>query len=134
MIILLKKILDIIKISRWLIAVFVVSVAGVAAIPFEKDYHKTRIAMGTIISKNIGSVTMGSQEHRGHILTLSTSPKTERLALQSGDQVIVEYSPDYIIQSIIKQGLPASRPAVAAVSSDLLGQNHTNRPQKRYAF
>jgi hypothetical protein len=133
-IILLKKTLAIIQISRWLIAVFVICVAGVAAIPFEKDYHNTRIAMGTIISKNIDSVTMGSQEHPGHILTLSTSPKTERLALRSGDQVIVEYSPNYIIQSIIKQGLPASRPTVAAVPSYLLGQNHTNQPQKRYAF
>ena len=36
-IILLKKTLAIIQISRWLIAVFVISVAGVTALPFEKD-------------------------------------------------------------------------------------------------
>ena len=103
-IILLKKTLSIILISRWLIAIFVISVAGVAAIPFEKEIHKTRIVMGTIINKNIGLVTVGSQEHPGQILTLSTNPKTERLALRPGDQIIVEYSSDYIIRSITKQG------------------------------
>ncbi|MGD8990709.1 MAG: hypothetical protein PVI00_04560 [Desulfobacterales bacterium] len=130
----LKKTLTIIHISRWLIAVFVICVAGVAAIPFEKDNRTTRIAKGTIISHNIRSITMGSQKHPGHILTLSTNPKGERPALRSGDQVIVEYSQDYIIQAIIKRGLPSSRSAGAAPRAYLLGQNHTNRPQKRYAF
>ncbi|MGD8668378.1 MAG: hypothetical protein PVI58_20420 [Desulfobacterales bacterium] len=100
----LKKTFSIILILRWLIAIFVISVAGVAAIPFERDIQKTRIAMGTVIHKNIGLITVGSKEHPGQILTLSTNAKTERLALQPGDQIIVEYSPNYIIRSIAKQG------------------------------
>jgi hypothetical protein len=103
-IILLKKSLSIILISRWLIALFVISVAGVAAIPFEGDIDNTRIVTGTIINKNNGLVTVGSQEHPGQILTLSTNPKTERLVLQPGDRIIVAYSSDYIIRSITKQG------------------------------
>jgi hypothetical protein len=102
-ILLLKKTLSIILISRWLIAIFVISVAGVAAIPFEGNIH-TRIVMGTIINTNTGFVTVGSQKHPGQILTLSNNPETERLALQPGDQIIVEYGPDYIIRSITKQG------------------------------
>jgi mRNA degradation ribonuclease J1/J2 len=103
-IIVLKKTLSIILISRWLIAIFVISVAGVAVTPFETEIHKTRIIVGTIINKNIGLVTVGSQERPGQILTLSTNSKTDRLALRPGDHIIVEYSPDYIIRSITKQG------------------------------
>jgi hypothetical protein len=103
-IVLLKKTLSIILISRWLIVMFFISVAGVAAIPFEGKIHNNRIVMGTIINKNIGLVTVGSQEYPGQILTLSTNPKTERLALRPGDLIIVEYSSDYIIRSIAKQG------------------------------
>ena len=93
-----------ILVSRWLIAIFAISLAGVAATPFEKENHKTRIVMGTIINRNIGLVTVGSQEHPGQILTLSTNSKTEQLPLRPGDQIIVEYSPDYIIRTIAKQG------------------------------
>ncbi|MGD2096560.1 MAG: hypothetical protein PVG35_03210 [Desulfobacterales bacterium] len=100
----LKKTLSIFLISRWLIAIFIISVAGIAATPFDKETHKTRIVMGTIINSNIGLVTVGLKEHPGQILTLSTNPKAERLSLQPGDHIIVEYSPDYIIRSIAKQG------------------------------
>ena len=103
-IIVLKKTLSIILISRWLIVIFVISVAGVAATPFEREMAKTRIVMGTIINRNIGLVTVGSQEHPGQILTLSTNTQTERLALQPGDHIIVEYTADYIIRSIAKRG------------------------------
>lgn len=96
----LKKALSIFLISRWLIAIFVIAVAGVAVTPIEKE---TRILKGTIINKNIGLVTVGSNEHPGQILTLSTGPKTELMAFQTGDLIIIEYSSDYIIQSISKQ-------------------------------
>jgi hypothetical protein len=56
------------------------------------------------IGSNIDMVILGSHEHPGQILTLSAGPQAQRLALQTGDQNIVEYSPDYIIQTISKQG------------------------------
>ena len=100
----LKKTLSIMLISRWLIAIFVISVAGVAVSPMDKDIHNTRILAGTIINKNIGLLTVGSYQHPGQILTLSTGPHTELLAYRTGDHIIVEYSPDYIIQTISKRG------------------------------
>ena len=96
----LKKVLSIFLISRWLIAIFVIAVVGVAVTPIEKE---TRTIKGTIINKNIGLVTVGSNEHPGQILTLSTDPKTELMAFQTGDLIIIEYSTDYIIQLISKQ-------------------------------
>ena len=102
--VLLKKTLSILLISRWLIALFVISVTGVAVSPYPKEIPNTRILEGTIIDKNIDMVTVGSHEHPGQILTLSAGPQAQRLALQTGDQNIVEYSPDYIIQTISKQG------------------------------
>ena len=100
----LKKTLSIILVSRWLIAIFVISAAGVAVTPFETEIYKTRIIVGTIINKNIDLVTVGSKQRPGQILTLTTNSKTQRLALRPGDRIIVEYSPDYIIRSITKQG------------------------------
>ena len=99
-----KKILSILLVSRWLIAIFLISVAGVAVSPFEQENQNTRILQGTIINKNIGLVTVGSHEHPGQVLTLSTDPQAKWLALRTGDYIIVEYSPDYVIQKISKQG------------------------------
>ena len=100
----LKTTLSIILIWRWLFVIFVISVAGVAATPHEREIHTTRTLVGTIINKNMDLVTVGSQEHPGQIITLSTNPKSERLTLLPGDQIIVEYSPDYIIRTISKRG------------------------------
>ena len=100
----LKKTLSIILISRWLIAIFVISVAGLAVSPHQKEIPNTRILEGTIINKHIGMVTVGSHGQPGQIFTLSTGPQAEWLALRTGDQIIVEYSRDYIIQTISKQG------------------------------
>ena len=86
------------------IAIFTIAVAGVAVIPFEKDLHQSRIIVGTIINKNIGLVTVASREHPGQILTLSTNPKAENMTLLPGEQIIVEYGPNYIIQSMTKPG------------------------------
>ena len=99
----LKKCISIILISRWLIVIFMISVAGVAVSPFEKQIQSNRILEGTIINKNIGLVTVGSNEHPGQVLTLSIAPGTEQLALRTGDQIIVEFRPDYTIRSISKQ-------------------------------
>ncbi len=100
----LKKILFILLISRWLIVTFVISVAGLAVSPHQKEIPDTRILAGTVINKNIGMVTVGSHGHPGQILTLTTGPQAEWLALRTGDRIIVEYSPDYIIQTISKRG------------------------------
>jgi hypothetical protein len=101
--VLLKRTLSIILISRWLIAIFLISVAGVAATPYEREMYKTRTIVGTIININMDLVTVGLQEHPGHVITLSTNAKAERLTLLPGDQIIVEYSPDYNIRTITKQ-------------------------------
>jgi len=101
---LLKTTLSTLLVWRWLLTIFVISVAGVAASPYEREIHMTRTIVGTIIHKNMDLVTVGSQEHPGQIITLSTNPKSERLTLLPGDQIIVEYSPDYIIRTISKQG------------------------------
>ncbi len=100
----LKKTLALFLISHWLIAIFVIAVAGMAVTPIDKGIEKTRILKGTIINKNIGLVTVGSNQHPGQIVTLSTGPEIEWIALRSGDQIIVEYSADYIIQSISRPG------------------------------
>lgn len=99
----LKKTLSIILISRWLIVILIISVAGVAVTPFNKDIQKTRILAGTIINKNIGLLTVGAKEYPGQILTLNISPGAEQLALRTGDRIIVEFSSDYTIKSISKQ-------------------------------
>ncbi len=101
--IVLKKSMSIILLSRWLIVIFIISVVGVAVIPFEKRIQTGRILEGTIINKNIGLVTVGANEHPGQILTLNTGPGIDRLALRSGDQIIVEFSPDYTIRWISKR-------------------------------
>jgi hypothetical protein len=100
----LKKTLSIFLRSHWLIAILVISVAGLAVTPFGQNTQSTQILEGTIINKNIGLVTVGSNKEPGQIVTLSTGPWTELLALRAGDQIIIEYSTDYIIQSISKQG------------------------------
>lgn len=100
----MKKTLSIILVWRWLFTIFVISIAGVAATPYKGEIHTTRTIVGTIINKNMELVTVGSQEHPGQIITLSTNPKSESLTLLPGDQIIVEYSPDYIIRTISKQG------------------------------
>lgn len=99
----LKRTLSIILISRWLIAIFLISVAGVAATPYEREIYKNRTIVGTIINKNLGLVTIGSREDPGHVITLSINAKAERLTLLPGDQIIVEYRPDYSIRTITKQ-------------------------------
>ncbi len=100
----LKKTLSILLISRWLIAILIISISGLAMSPHQNDISSTRILEGTIINKNIDTVTVGSHKHPGQILTLSTGPQAEWLALRTGDQIIVEYSRDYIIQAISKRG------------------------------
>ena len=101
--IVLQKSMSIILISRWLIVIFIISVVGVAVIPFEKRIKTGRILEGTIINKNIGLVTVGADEHPGQILTLNTGPGIDRLALRTGDQIIVEFSPDYTIRWVSKR-------------------------------
>lgn len=96
----LKKTLSILFITRLIIAVLIFAVVGVAATQAEKE---TRIMKGTIINKNIGLVTVGSKKQIGQILTLTAGPRTDLIAFHAGDQIIIEYSTDYIIQSITKQ-------------------------------
>ncbi len=99
----LQKSMSLILVARWLIVIFIISVVGVAVIPFEKGIQTGRILEGTIINKNIELVTVGANEHPGQILTLSTGPGIDRLALRTGDQIIVEFSPDYTIRWISKR-------------------------------
>lgn len=101
--IVLQKSMSLILVARWLIVIFIISVVGVAVIPFEKRIQTGRILEGTIINKNIGLVTVGANEHPGQILTLNTGPGIDRLALRTGDQIIVEFSPDYTIRWISKR-------------------------------
>ena len=95
----LKEVPSLLLISRFLIAIPVIAVVAVAATHIEKD---TRRLEATIIKKNIGLVTIGANEYPGQILTLSTRPETERIVFQTGDQIIVEYNADLIIQSIAR--------------------------------
>ena len=101
--IVLQKSMSLILVARWLIVIFIISVVGVAVIPFEKRIQTGRILEGTIINKNIGLVTVGANEHPGQILTLNTGPGIDRLALRTGDQIIVDFSPDYTIRWISKR-------------------------------
>ena len=101
--IVLQKSMSLILVARWLIVIFIISVVGVAVIPFEKRIQTGRILEGTIINKNIGLVTVGANEHPGQILTLNTGPGIDRLALRTGDQIVVEFSPDYTIRWISKR-------------------------------
>ncbi len=101
--IVLQKSMSLILVARWLIVIFIISVVGVAVIPFEKRIQTSRILEGTIINKNIELVTVGANEHPGQILTLNTGPGIDRLALRTGDQIIVEFSPDYTIRWISKR-------------------------------
>ncbi len=101
--IVLQKSMSLILVARWLIVIFIISVVGVAVIPFEKGIQTGRILEGTIINKNIELVTVGANEHPGQILTLNTGPGIDRLALRTGDQIIVEFSPDYTIRWISKR-------------------------------
>ena len=100
----LKKILSTFQFLRWLIIISIISLSGLVGDHFKQETSANRILKGTIINKNEGMVTVGSNEHPGHIVTLSTAPGIERLALRTGDHIIVEYGPDYIIQAITKQG------------------------------
>ena len=99
----LQKSMPLILVARWLIVIFIISVVGVAVIHFEKGIQTGRILEGTIINKNIELVTVGANEHPGQILTLNTGPGIDRLALRTGDQIIVEFSPDYTIRWISKR-------------------------------
>ena len=54
-------------------------------------------------NNNIGLVTVGSHQQPGQVLTLNTGPGIERLALRAGDQVIVEFSPNYTIRWVSKK-------------------------------
>ena len=99
-----KKILSTFHFLRWLMIIFIISLSGLVGVPFKQETSASRILKGTIINKNEGLVTVGSSEHPGHIVTLSTDPGIERLALRTGDHIIVEFGPDYIIQAILKQG------------------------------
>ena len=101
--IVLQKSMSLILVARWLIVIFIISVVGVAVIPFEKRIQTSRILEGTIINKNTGLVTVGANEHPGQILTLNTGPGIDRLALRTGDQIVVEFSPDYTIRWISKR-------------------------------
>ncbi len=101
--IVLQKSMSLILVARWLIVIFIISVVGVAVIPFEKGIQTGRILEDTIINKNIELVTVGANEHPGQILTLNTGPGIDRLALRTGDQIIVEFSPDYTIRWISKR-------------------------------
>ena len=40
----------------------------------------------------------------GQIVNLSAGPKTDLIAFHTGDQIIIEYNANYIIQSISKLG------------------------------
>ena len=97
----LKKTLSIFLASRLIIAAMIIAVVSMAITQPEEE---TRILEGTIINKSIGSVTVGSKSQPGQIVNLSTGPKTDLIAFHAGDPILVEYSRDYIIQSITKLG------------------------------
>lgn len=97
----LKKPLSIFLASRFIIAVIVIAIVSFA---LTQSKTETRILEGTIINKNIDLVTVGSKNQPGQILTLSAGPKTDLIAFHTGDQILIEYDADYIIQSISKLG------------------------------
>jgi hypothetical protein len=95
----LKKTLSLFIASRLIIAVLIIAAVSIGITHAGK---KSRILEGTIINKNTGLVTVGSKNQPGQILTLSASPKTDLMALRTGDRIILEYNNDYVIQSISK--------------------------------
>lgn len=97
----LKKPLSLFLASRLIIAVLIIAVVSFALTQTETETH---ILEGTIINKMIGLVTVGSKNQPGRILTLSAGPETDLIAFSTGDQIIIEYNADYIIQSIFKLG------------------------------
>ena len=97
----LNKPLSIFLASRLIIAVLIIAAVGIAMTQSEEE---TRILKGTIINKTIGSVTVGSKNLPGQIVNLSAGPKTDLIAFHTGDQIIIEYNANYIIQSISKLG------------------------------
>ena len=97
----LKKPLSLFLVSRLIIAVLIIAAVGVAITHSEEE---TRILEGTIINKTMASVTVGSKSLPGQIVNLSASPKTDLIAFRTGDQIIIEYNAEYIIQSIFKLG------------------------------
>ena len=97
----LKKPLSLFLASRLIIAVLIIAVVSFALTQTETETH---ILEGTIINKMIGLVTVGAKNQPGRILTLSAGPETDLIAFRTGDQIIIEYNADYIIQSIFKLG------------------------------
>ena len=97
----LKKPLSLFLGSRLIIAVLIIAAVGVAITHSEAE---TRILEGTIINKTMGSVSVGSKNLPGQIVNLSAGPKTDLIAFRTGDQIIIEYNAEYIIQSISKLG------------------------------
>jgi len=95
----LKKPLSIFLASRLIIAVLIFAIVSFALTQTETE---TRILEGTIINKNIDLLTVGAKNQPGQILTLSAGPKTDLIAFHNGDQILIEYNADYIIQSISK--------------------------------
>ena len=97
----LKKSLSLFIASRLIIAVLIIGVVSFALMHNDTETH---IMEGTIINKMIGLVTVGSKNQPGQIVTLSAGPDTDLIAFHTGDQIIIEYNADYIIQSITKLG------------------------------
>ncbi len=96
----LKKTLSIFLASRLIIAILIIAAVSFAATPSEKE---TRILEGTIINKTVGLVTVGAKKQPGQIVTLSVDPNSNLTAFHVGDQVLIEYNSDYMVQSVTKQ-------------------------------
>jgi hypothetical protein len=96
----MNKLLSIFLASRLIIAILIIAAVSIAVTRAEKE---PRIMEGTIISKNIGLITVGSKNRPGQILTLSAGPETSLIAFHAGDRILIEYIENYIIRSITKQ-------------------------------
>jgi hypothetical protein len=97
----LKKTLSMFLISGLIIAMLVSAVVGTTVSQADK---KTRILTGTIIEKDLYSLTIGVNNRPGEIVTLTAGPAIDLTAFLEGDQIRVAHDQDRAIQSIVKTG------------------------------
>jgi hypothetical protein len=97
----LRQTLSIFLISGLLIAILANAVVEIAVTRTDK---KTRVLMGTIIEKDLFSLTVGVNNRPGEILTLTAGPAIDLTVFREGDRIIVAHDRQRTIQSIAKTG------------------------------
>ncbi len=86
-----------------IIALFMISFAGMAVSQDVQEVQEAMILKGTIVSTNADVGKVMVQDESGKTMTLTAGPDTDLKTLSDGDRVSVEYSSDGVIKSISKQ-------------------------------